>query len=82
MILWAFEYIAHVGLFFPLQKMLVLKSRKYQISDSDYTLLKQLCFLSRLLPELVRRPRRGSFFDVPGKSSRAAVSKLCLRLAI
>ena len=43
MILWAFEYIAHVGLFFPLQKMLVLKSRKYQISDSDYTLLKQLC---------------------------------------
>ena len=35
MILWAFEYIAHVGLFFPLQKMLVLKSRKYQISDSD-----------------------------------------------
>ena len=37
-ILWAFEYIAHVGLFFPLQKKLVL------ISDSDYTLLKQLCW--------------------------------------
>ena len=70
MILWAFEYIAHVGLFFPLQ-MLVLKSRKYQISDSDYTLLKQLCLGCHNVDTLTFQYRFNIFSTLSGGAPKA-----------